>query len=188
MIKTIKQPKLNIAKLMAIGICLLGPYRASAQNQTNIPLKQEIGPAYMTETVAPVQAPFEMPQLQPPQFPLRSHVVKMNEKGLSTAQIQQAIDKLADKGGGTVIIPQGKWETGRITLKSNINLEIQEGAELQFSGLIADYLPTVFTRDEGIEIYSLGACIYANGAENIAITGKGCIKGPSTDCEIYRLN
>lgn len=188
MIKTKKQSKLNIAKLMAIGICLLGPYRASAQNQTNIPLKQEIGPAYMTETVAPVQAPFEMPQLQPPQFSLRSHVVKMNEKGLSTTQIQQAIDKLADKGGGTVIIPQGKWETGRITLKSNINLEIQEGAELQFSGLIADYLPTVFTRDEGIEIYSLGACIYANGAENIAITGKGCIKGPSTDCEIYRLN
>ena len=75
-----------------------------------------------------------------------------------------------------------------IEVKSNINLHLAEGATLNFSGFIRDYLPVVFTRDEGIEIYSLGAFIYAKDAENIAITGKGKIVGPSVDCEIFQNN
>lgn len=142
----------------------------------------------MTDTIGRIDAPFHMPQLQRPQFPDRKMVVKMKKRGLSTSDIQNVIDKLADDGGGTVVIPCGKWKTGRIILKSNINLEIQEGAELEFSGFIKDYLPVIFTRDEGIEIYSLGAFIYACDAENVAITGKGRIIGPSTDCEIFRIN
>ena len=73
-------------------------------------------------------------------------------------------------------------------MKSNVELHLAEGCELHFSGQIRDYLPVVFTRDEGIEIYSLGAFIYANGAEHIAVTGRGRIVGPSTDCEIYQNN
>ena len=73
-------------------------------------------------------------------------------------------------------------------MKSNVDLHLSEGCELHFSGAIKDYLPVVFTRDEGIELYSLGAFIYANGAENIALTGRGRIVGPSTDCEIYQIN
>lgn len=34
----------------------------------------------------------------------------------------------------------------------------------------------------------MGAFIYAHDAENIAVTGKGKIVGPSTDCEIYQVN
>lgn len=60
-----------------------------------------------------------------------------------------------------------------LILKSNVNLHLSEGAELRFSGNIIDYLPAVFTRDEGVELYSLGACLYADGQENIALTGKG---------------
>ena len=33
--------------------------------------------------------------------------------------------------------------------ESNVNLHLSEGAELRFSGNIIDYLPAVFTRDEG---------------------------------------
>src|SRR5690606_6591622 len=47
-----------------------------------------------------------------------------------------------------------------------------------FKSEIADFLPVVFTRNEGVELYSLGACIYARDAENIAITGKGKLIGP----------
>ncbi|MBQ8672452.1 MAG: family 43 glycosylhydrolase [Bacteroides sp.] len=147
-----------------------------------------VGPRCMPDTIAPVQAPFEMPQLQRPCFPEARVTVQMPDNGLATARIQQAIDELAAKGGGTVSIPQGAWTTGRISLKSNINLEIPEGAELHFSGEVKDYLPVVFTRDEGIEIYSLGAFIYAHEAENIAVTGRGRIVGPSTDCEIFQIN
>lgn len=92
------------------------------------------------------------------------------------------------RGGGTVVVPPGVWRTGRLILKSNVNLHLSEGAELRFSGNIIDYLPAVFTRDEGVELYSLGACLYADGQENIALTGKGKVVGPPTSCEIYKCN
>ena len=127
-----------------------------------------------------------MPQLQRPIIPERKTVVKLKAKGINTKAIQKAIDEMAAQGGGVVVIPAEEWQTGRIEVKSNINLHLAEGATLNFSGFIRDYLPVVFTRDEGIEIYSLGAFIYAKDAENIAITGKGKIVGPSVDCEIFQ--
>ena len=154
----------------------------------DIPTRQDVGPQAMTDEIAPIIAPFEMPQLQRPTIPARKTIVKLSKNGMNTKAIQTAIDKMARQGGGTVEIPAGTWQTGRIEVKSNIRLHIPEGATLQFSGRIKDYLPVVFTRDEGIEIYSLGACIYAHDAENIAITGKGRIVGASTDCEIYQNN
>ena len=59
------------------------------------------------------------------------------------------------------MVPPGVWKTGRIELKSNVNLHLEEGAELHFSGNIKDYLPVALTRYEGIEVYSLGALVYA---------------------------
>ena len=147
-----------------------------------------VGPKNMPEVIAPVHAPFDMPQLHRPSIESKKMEVRMNKKGLSTASIQQAIDRLSRQGGGQVVIPAGKWQTGRIELKSGVELHLSDGCELHFSGQIKDYLPVVFTRDEGIELYSLGAFIYANGADNIAVTGKGHIVGPSTDCEIYQVN
>ncbi|MBR1934126.1 MAG: family 43 glycosylhydrolase [Prevotella sp.] len=138
--------------------------------------------------IAPITAPFPMPQLQRPVFKDKKMEVRMNSKGTSTRAIQHAIDKMARQGGGTVVVPAGRWLSGRIELKSGVELHLSEGCELHFSGLIKDYLPVVFTRDEGIELYSLGAFIYANGARNIALTGQGRIVGPSTDCEIYQVN
>lgn len=107
---------------------------------------------------------------------------------MSTKPIQEAIDSMSCRGGGTVVVPPGVWRTGRLILKSNVNLHLSEGAELRFSGNIIDYLPAVFTRDEGVELYSLGACLYADGQENIALTGKGKVVGPPTSCEIYKCN
>ncbi|MGM9781180.1 MAG: glycosyl hydrolase family 28 protein [Candidatus Cryptobacteroides sp.] len=161
--------------------CLL-----SALFMSSLPLEaQSSGIPYEIE---PVSAPFAVCEFSRPEFPDESRVVKMKRRGMSTDRIQAAIDDLSLRGGGTVIIPAGIWNTGRIEMKSNINLHLSEGCELHFSGRIKDYIPAVFTRDEGVEVYSLGAFIYANGQENIALTGKGKVVGPSTDCEIYRNN
>lgn len=103
---------------------------------------------------------------------------------LSTAAIQKAIDKVSAQGGGTVLVPAGQWLSGRLMLKSNVNLHIDEGATLEFTGEVKDYLPLVDSRYEGADVKSLGAMIYANGAENIAVTGKGHLKAPSRECEI----
>ena len=148
----------------------------------------EVGPKAMPSAIAPITAPFPMPQMQRPHISGKKIVVSMPKRGMVTRAIQQAIDHASALGGGVVVIPAGKWLSGRIELKSNVELQLNEGCELHFSGQIKDYLPVVFTRDEGFEIMSLGAFIYANGAHNIALTGRGRIIGPSTDCEIYQLN
>lgn len=144
-----------------------------------IPLKEEVGAKMLPATIVPVVAPFKTIKFEKPKFPMDSVKLELSAEKINTQTIQAAINKLSAKGGGTVVIPEGKWWTGRIELKSNINLHLKAGAVLAFSGEIKDFLPVVFTRIEGIEVMSLGACIYANGANNIGITGSGKLIGPA---------
>ncbi|MCD8164968.1 MAG: glycoside hydrolase family 28 protein [Bacteroides sp.] len=159
----------------------------------SIPTIRQVGAQAMPEEIAPMEnIPFDIPQLQRPQFP--DLTVTITERGavgdsLITDIVNGTIDEVSGKGGGTVIIPAGKWKSGRIVLKSNVNLHIAEGAEVEFPGEAEGYLPAVFTRVEGIEVMGPGAYIYANSQDNIAITGKGTIYGPPMDAEIrFRPN
>ncbi|MFL1011951.1 glycoside hydrolase family 28 protein [Flavisericum labens] len=148
----------------------------------DIPTKEQVGHLVMPDTIAPVSAPFNMPSFKKPTFPdaTINLIEKLTANGneLVTDLVQGAIDELSEVGGGTVIIPKGEWKTGRISLKSNVNLHIEEGATLRFSTDVKDYQPAVFTRVESLEVMSLGSCIYANGQNNIALTGKGKLIGP----------
>lgn len=61
--------------------------------------------------------PFDMPRIEKPVFPDATvSVVKYGAVGdgqhKCTAAIQRAIDEMAAKGGGKVIIPSGLWLTG----------------------------------------------------------------------------
>lgn len=148
---------------------------------STIPTKDQVGAAVMPDTIAPVSAPFDMPVFTKPVFPDRFINIAdrgADSSGLVTDIIQQAIDELSAQGGGKVIVSEGRWKTGRISLKSNVNLHFEAGAELHFSFEVKDYQPAVFTRVESLEVMSLAACIYANDQENIAITGKGKLVGP----------
>ncbi|MBO4754077.1 MAG: glycoside hydrolase family 28 protein [Bacteroidales bacterium] len=170
---------------------LLALFGAQAFAQIHIPTADEVGPAVMPDTIAPIEAPFDMPQLQRPTFP--DYRLPITKKGAKEGrfvrqQIQAAIDDVAARGGGTVVIPKGNWHTGRIELRSNVCLHIEEGANVYFSGDIKDYLPVVFTRSAGIEAMSMGAMIYANGQRNIGLTGTGRLIGPGRDCELWHRN
>lgn len=91
--------------------------------------------------------------------------------------IQKAIDKCSKKGGGRVIVPAGMtFETGAISLKSHVNLVIEESAVLRFA-FQPDLYPIVETSWEGLDCYNLSPCIYAFGQTDIALTGKGTIDG-----------
>lgn len=98
---------------------------------------------------------------------------KINEINL----IQYVIDICSKNGGGTVIIPKGSWDSKSIHLRSNIRLHIEENATINFVKDYNAYLPTVFTRWEGMECYNYSPLIYANNCNNIAITGKGTLNG-----------
>lgn len=113
-------------------------------------------------------------RIKPPRFPNRTFHVKPKVNG-----IQNAIDQCSKAGGGKVIVPAGTYFTGPIHLKSNVNLEVSEGATIKFSQNPKDYLPVVFSRWEGVELYNYSPFIYAFGQQNIAITGKGTLDGQS---------
>ncbi|WP_239060741.1 glycoside hydrolase family 28 protein [Bacteroides sp. 519] len=91
--------------------------------------------------------------------------------------INKVITLCSLNGGGTVLVPKGTFLTGPITLKSNVNLHIEEGATLKFSTDQSLYFPAVITRWEGIDCYNARPLIYAYGETNIALTGKGTIDG-----------
>src|SRR3954467_15780352 len=57
---------------------------------------------------------------------------------LNTRAIQKAVDDLATKGGGTVVIPAGKFLSGAIFLKPRVNLHLEKDAVLLGSTNIDD--------------------------------------------------
>lgn len=144
-----------------------------------IPVIDEVGHANLPDEIAPVEAPFETIEFKKPVFPADTVVLELSNNQINTVAINNAISALSQEGGGTVIVPEGEWLTGRVELKNNINLHIPDGSVLRFSGWVKDFQPAVFTRIEGVEVMSLGACIYANNQKNIAVTGSGNLIGPT---------
>lgn len=95
---------------------------------------------------------------------------------LNTRSIQSAIDDCSKKGGGQVQVPSGLWLTGPIVLKSNVNLHLEVGATLLFTKDKTQY-PLVKANWEGYNQMRNQSPVSAEGATNIAITGKGIIDG-----------
>ena len=125
-------------------------------------------------------------RIKPPRFPKRT--LYLNRFGAKpdgrtdcTAAFRRAIDQCSKAGGGKVVVPEGTYLTGAIHLKSNVNLEVSEGATIKFSTNPKDYLPVVFSRWEGVELFNYSPFIYAFEQRNIAITGKGTLDGQSNN-------
>ena len=88
-----------------------------------------------------------------------------------------AIEECHRAGGGRVIVPKGKFLTGAIHLKSNVNLHVVRDATVLFRTDTAAYMPFVQTRWEGTELMGYSPLVYAFEEENIAITGSGTLDG-----------
>ncbi|MFO7937741.1 MAG: hypothetical protein R6V06_09080 [Kiritimatiellia bacterium] len=80
------------------------------------------------EEIAPINAPFKMPQLARPVFPDRTFNIRNygarecswspGPRIKSTEAISEAIADCHRQGGGTVLIPEGEWITGASVLKA----------------------------------------------------------------------
>lgn len=88
-------------------------------------------------------------------------------KFINSKAINEAVIKCNTNGGGTVLIPAGKFVSGTIFLLSNVNLQLEQGAELVGSENLADYNKKGFGR--GI--------IFCEDAINVSISGFGTING-----------
>lgn len=112
-------------------------------------------------------------------YPITDFGAVGDGKTLNTAAIQAAIDACTADGGGRVLIPAGRFLSGTICLKSNVELHLDGGAEL-IASLDAADLPDLMggfeddNRDTGWE----GGCfLRALHAENVTISGFGRIDG-----------
>ncbi len=95
---------------------------------------------------------------------------------LNTLAFEKAISSIAAKGGGTVIIPEGIWLTGPITLVSNIHLFTEQNSFIIFTPDFNQY-PIVDAIFEGLNTKRCQSPISAKHATNIAITGYGIFDG-----------
>lgn len=109
-------------------------------------------------------------------FDITKYGARPDATALNTKSIADAIDACAKAGGGRVLVPPGKFLTGAIHLKSNVELHVSEGATLLFDTNPSSY-PIVFTRWEGMECMNYSPLIYARKQKNIGITGKGTLDG-----------
>jgi polygalacturonase len=85
---------------------------------------------------------------------------------LNTKSIQFAIDYIHENGGGRLVFYVGRYLTGSIYLKSDVTIQLEEGAVLLGSLNPFDYEKKMFT-----------AMIFAYDQKNVGITGKGIIDG-----------
>ena len=93
---------------------------------------------------------------------------KPDGRTLNTGAIQRAIDDVFRSGGGTVIVPQGIFLTGRIELKARVTLNLQSGSTLLGSTSINDY---TFPGSNPRHL------IFAHDADDVTLTGPGRIDG-----------
>ncbi len=94
----------------------------------------------------------------------------------NTAAFAKVMAACAAAGGGTVWVPAGRYLTGSIELVDNLTLHLDSGAELLYSGNPSDS-PIVPARFECTNVFSHAPLLYANGKQNITITGRGVING-----------
>ena len=123
-------------------------------------------------------------------FDIREFGAIGDGKTLNTAAIQSAVNACAE-AGGQVLVSEGVYMTGAITLKSNVDLHIDRNASLLGSPDCADYpefemkhvCAKRLPRSRG------AALIFAEECENISISGMGKIDANGysfvKECEPY---
>lgn len=79
--------------------------------------------------------------------------------------VQSAIDACAAQGGGVAYLPPGRYVTGPLWLKDNVELRLEAGATVVLSPDRKDW-------PAGVR-----ALVNAKGAKHIAITGRGAFDG-----------
>ncbi len=116
-----------------------------------------------------------------PPFDLRRFGVTGTDVKRDTDATQRAIDACAAAGGGRVVVPAGPTITvGSVRLRSHVELYLERGAVLKGSPHHQDYAATIpypVQLDPAAPDIPIGVMVFADDAEDVAITGPGVIDG-----------
>ncbi|MDO4330735.1 MAG: glycoside hydrolase family 28 protein [Lachnospiraceae bacterium] len=105
--------------------------------------------------------------------------VVSDSEAIQTAQLQAAIDLVSSKGGGKLVLPAGRYRTGALQLRSQVELHL-ESRDTVLSFVSEDpqlHYPVVFSHWEATPCYNFSPLIYAYEETDIAVTGEGILDG-----------
>lgn len=111
-------------------------------------------------------------------FDIREYGAVGDGKTLNTEKIQKAIDDCMAAGGGKVVIAGGKYMTGTVCLKQNVELHFEADGILFASPDCSDFpqdRDVKHVNTKKLPRWSNSCLIYAEECENISITGNGVI-------------
>lgn len=94
---------------------------------------------------------------------LRVPAELLSSNGSATHEIQSALNAWSERGGGTVVLPAGRWRTGPISLRSGVELRLDTDCILVMSG-------------EDLTCESLEPVISVIGVHDAALSGPGHIE------------
>lgn len=115
-------------------------------------------------------------------YNVKYYGAKGDGKALYHVAINKAIEAANKVGGGQVVLPAGIYLCGSIRLKSNVDLHLMAGAKI----LAAPAEMKAYDESEkwegpqyqdGGHTFFHNSLIWAEGADNISITGRGTIDG-----------
>jgi len=158
------------AKMLFTFACLLVAVTASAKKPTKdlFPDGTEI-PAWFRDTTH-----VDIARLGR-QYRITDYGVMMDGK-IYTQQLQSLIDRIADDGGGVMVVPSGTFMSGALFFKQGTHLYLERGAVLKGSTDISDF-PVMTTRIEGETCRYFPALVNADGLDGFTISGEGTIDG-----------
>jgi polygalacturonase len=105
-------------------------------------------------------------------FNIADFGAKRDGSAPATSAFRQAIQAAKGAGGGTIYVPPGKYRSVPIELFSNMTLEIDAGATIEFP--VAE-LPFVKSRYLGVETLAPMPLVGGHDVENVAVTGRGVL-------------
>ena len=120
--------------------------------------------------------------IQAQNYNVRDYGAKGDGKALDHVAINKAIDACVAGGGGRVLLPAGTYLCGSIRMKSNVDLHLMAGAKILAApaSMKAYDESEVFGAPEyqdGGHTYFHNSLIWAEGQQNVSITGHGMIDG-----------
>lgn len=122
-------------------------------------------------------------------FDVRDYGAIGDGKTMNTGAVQKAIDECAKAGGGKVVITEGKYLCGSISMRSNVELYIAASGVLLASSRCEDFPEKTglkHVQSNMLPRWRNACFIFAEECENIAIGGQGTIDCNGDKFVVYR--
>jgi polygalacturonase len=113
-----------------------------------------------------------------PVFNVLDYGAKNDASVPATEAFARAIAAAKAAGGGTVFVPAGHYVSGPIEMVSNLTLDFDAGAVVQFPATILPFTPD---RQQGIETLTPVPLIGGHDLENVAVVGRGVLMSSNAD-------